>query len=231
MAAYPHTLSDGRTIVIELKRSAKKNLILRPLRTDALSINIPPFLTLPRLQTWLADNEALLLKTLSKTPMPADTGDQLPDWIWFNGFQTALSYHPHPHIELMPSEIRLPQQADTARQRQHLRRFLNARAAERLLPRLRAHVDAVKLQSAAMALSNAKTFWGVCRHNTGIRLNWRLIGAPDFVVDYVCLHELCHLPHPNHSAAFWQLLNRYTPHTEAAKAWLKVHGNELFALG
>ena len=101
---------------------------------------------------------------------------------------------------------------------------------ERLLPRLALHSERLSLRPAAMALSNAKGFWGVCRARTGIRLNWRLIGAPDFVVDYICVHELCHLPHPNHSPRFWALVNRHTPHTEAAKHWLKQHGNELFWL-
>ena len=65
---------------------------------------------------------------------------------------------------------------------------------------------------------------------SGIRLNWRLIGAPDFVADYVCIHELCHLPHPNHSQQFWARVNRHTPHTAAAKQWLKQHGQALFVL-
>jgi len=66
---------------------------------------------------------------------------------------------------------------------------------------------------------------------TGIRLNWRLIGAPDYVADYICIHELCHLPHHDHSPQFWATVNRLTPHTQAAEKWLKAHGRELFALG
>ena len=99
------------------------------------------------------------------------------------------------------------------------------------LERINAVAGRLNLRPAAAALTDAKTFWGVCRARTGIRLNWRLVGAPDFVADYVCVHELCHLPHPNHSAAFWELVGRHTPHTQAAKDWLKRHGRELFVLG
>ena len=112
-----------------------------------------------------------------------------------------------------------------------VKHYLYQHASQRLLPRLQAHATHLDLFLPAAALTNAKTLWGVCRRTTGIRLNWRLIGAPDCVVDYVCIHELCHLTHANHSSHFWALVNQHTSHTTAAKAWLKQYGNELFRLG
>ncbi|WP_416191366.1 M48 family metallopeptidase [Neisseria sp. CCUG12390] len=231
MPRFAHTLSDGLEIAIDLKRSAKKNLILRPIDSRCVSINVPPFLSAARLQKWLSENEALLHRTLAKTPVrPTSDLAEKPEWIWYHGFQTALTDAPQTAITLRPSEILVPQKS-WPQQQTHLRRFLHERAAEYLLPRLARHAEAMDMPPAATALSNAKTFWGVCRHRTGIRLNWRLVGAPEFVADYVCVHELCHLPHPDHSTKFWALVNRHTPHTEAAKVWLKAHGRELFVLG
>lgn len=231
MPRFAHTLSDGLEIAIDLKRSAKKNLILRPIDGQTVSINIPPFLSAAPLQQWLLQNEALLRQTLAKTPArPLANPSEKPAWIWYQGVQTALTDAPQATIALRPSEICLPKK-NWPQQQTHLRRFLHERAAEYLLPRLADHAAAMNMHPAATALSNAKTFWGVCRHRTGIRLNWRLIGAPEFVADYVCVHELCHLPHPDHSAKFWALVNYHTPHTAAAKAWLKAHGQELFVLG
>lgn len=109
--------------------------------------------------------------------------------------------------------------------------WLYCEAERQLLPLLAHHAAQTGWQPAAARLSRAKTFWGVCRPQRGIRLNWRLIGAPDFVQEYVCVHELCHLPHPNHSAAFWQAVRCHTPHTDTARLWLKAYGKELFALG
>ena len=51
------------------------------------------------------------------------------------------------------------------------------------------------------------------------------------VADYVCVHELAHLRHPNHSPAFWAAVEQHTQHRAAATAWLKQHGRELFLLG
>ncbi|MFS6938599.1 M48 family metallopeptidase [Neisseria animaloris] len=223
-----HTLSDGLDITLHLKRSAKKNIILRPLSAAAIRINIPPFLSERQLRLWLQHNEALVLRTLRHTP-PAPTPHTAPEHIWYRGELHQLRTHAQHHISHQPPHFLLPEQP-WAQQKTHLRRFLTERAAETLLPRLRQHAQTLQLFPAATALSNAKTFWGVCRQRTGIRLNWRLIGAPDFVIDYVCVHELCHLPHPDHSPRFWVTVNRHTPHTTAAKQWLKQHGNELFLL-
>lgn len=223
-----HTLSDGLAVSIELKRSAQKNIILRPHTAHSLRINIPPYFSGRQLQAWLDNNEPLLRQALARAPQPAP--DTMPGRIWYRGEAHTLISHTQAHIRREPPHILLPE-APWSRQKTHLRCYLAERAAEHLLPRLSQHAAAMRLQPAATALSNAKTFWGVCRSRTGIRLNWRLIGAPDFVADYVCIHELCHLPHPDHSPRFWAMVNRHTPHTEAAKQWLKQHGSELFVLG
>ena len=106
---HTHTLSDGLTIHIQLKRSAKKNLILRPVSADTVSINIPPFVTQRNFTQWLNDNEAILRRTLNKTPTRQTPTDTLPEWIWYQGVQTALSVHTANHIQNRPSEILLPE--------------------------------------------------------------------------------------------------------------------------
>jgi hypothetical protein len=54
-------------------------------------------------------------------------------------------------------------------------------------------------------------------------LNWRLIQTPDFVSDYVILHELAHLRQMNHSAKFWQEVENLCPDFRRAKLWLRAH--------
>ncbi|MCS4534153.1 M48 family metallopeptidase [Neisseria montereyensis] len=226
---FTHTLSDGLNILIELKRSAKKNIILRPLSTNSIRLNIPPYVNSKQLQSWLRQNEAILRKTLSRAPTATVSAEQMPEHILYRGAYHKLNIHNLPDIYHAPPNILLPD-IPWPQQKTQLRHYLTERAAEILLPRLHYHAENLSLTPAAMALSNAKTFWGVCRSRTGIRLNWRLIGAPDFVIDYICIHELCHLPHPNHSKQFWAMVNHHTPHTHNAKQWLKQYGSELFLL-
>ncbi len=60
--------------------------------------------------------------------------------------------------------------------------------------------------------------------------SWRIVMAPDFVIDYLAAHEVAHLKEMNHSAAFWTLCKTLCPRTEEARRWLKIHGSQLHAL-
>ncbi|MBH6500673.1 M48 family metallopeptidase [Neisseria meningitidis] len=229
MTAFIYTLSDGMELTIEINHRAKKNLIIRPIGTHTVSISVPPHLSAAALNRWLRDNEAVLRRTLAKTP-PQTAENRLPESILFHGRRLALTAHQDTKILLMPSEIRVPEGAPE-KQLALLRDFLERQTHSYLLPRLERHARTVRLFPTAAALTSAKTFWGVCRKTTGIRLNRRLVGAPEYVADYVCIHELCHLAHADHSPAFWELTRRFAPYTPEAKQWLKIHGRELFALG
>jgi len=74
-----------------------------------------------------------------------------------------------------------------------------------------------------------RTLWGSCSGRGTLSFNWRLVLAPPDVVDYVVVHELCHLRVPNHSRVFWTLLERHRPHWRLQRAWLREHGPELLA--
>jgi predicted metal-dependent hydrolase len=72
-----------------------------------------------------------------------------------------------------------------------------------------------------------KRRWGSCSSKGLLSFNYLLIMAPNRVIDYVIVHELCHLIHLNHSAHFWAEVNRYYPQHKAATQWLKVEGGSL----
>jgi predicted metal-dependent hydrolase len=74
-----------------------------------------------------------------------------------------------------------------------------------------------------------RTLWGSCSGRGTLSFNWRLVLAPPDVVDYVIVHELCHLRVPNHSGVFWALLERHRPHWRQQRAWLREYGPELLA--
>jgi predicted metal-dependent hydrolase len=74
-----------------------------------------------------------------------------------------------------------------------------------------------------------RTLWGSCSSRGTLSFNWRLVLAPPDVVDYVVVHELCHLRVPDHSRSFWTLLERNRPHWRDQRAWLREHGPELLA--
>ncbi|MCM1145647.1 MAG: M48 family metallopeptidase [Blautia sp.] len=78
-----------------------------------------------------------------------------------------------------------------------------------------------------ITIRDQKTRWGSCSSKGTLSFNWRLMLAPPSILDYVVVHELCHLTHMNHSAAFWQAVEAIYPDYRIARKWLKEHGNEL----
>jgi predicted metal-dependent hydrolase len=74
-----------------------------------------------------------------------------------------------------------------------------------------------------------RTVWGSCSPRGTLSFNWRLVLAPLEVLDYVVVHELCHLRVPNHSRPFWALVEDQRPRWRDQRDWLRVHGPELLA--
>jgi predicted metal-dependent hydrolase len=86
------------------------------------------------------------------------------------------------------------------------------------------------LNVRATLISNAKTRWGTCNTRNEIRLNWRLIQSPHYVIDYVICHELSHLKYMNHSSNFWQQVQLLFPEYKKAEFYLKENGFKLYRL-
>ena len=78
-------------------------------------------------------------------------------------------------------------------------------------------------------IRDQRTRWGSCSPRGSLSFNWRLALAPFEVLDYVVVHELCHLREPNHSRRFWSLVESRRPGWREQRAWLREHGAELLA--
>lgn len=76
-------------------------------------------------------------------------------------------------------------------------------------------------------IKTQKTRWGSCGPQNDINLNWLLMLAPPIVLEYVVVHELCHIKHKNHSKEFWQLVEDHMPDYLNHRHWLKQHGASL----
>jgi predicted metal-dependent hydrolase len=82
-----------------------------------------------------------------------------------------------------------------------------------------------------LTVRDTRSRWGSCSAKGDLSFCWRLVLAPDFVLDYVVAHEVAHLAEHNHGPRFWKTVATLTPHRDAARAWLKRHGDELRRYG
>ena len=106
-------------------------------------------------------------------------------------------------------------------------RWLREYARAEFEKKVRFYADKMQVSVNRIAVKEQKTRWGSCSAKGTLSFNWRLMLAPPAILDYVVVHELCHLTHMNHSAAFWQAVEAVYPDYRSARRWLKEHGQEL----
>ena len=110
--------------------------------------------------------------------------------------------------------------------------FLKAEAKREIAARAQAKAALVGRPVAAVTLRDTRSRWGSCSGAGRLAFSWRLILAPEFVLDYVVAHEVAHLKEMNHGVRFWRLCATLTDaDPKAARAWLRRHGGGLHAYG
>ena len=120
---------------------------------------------------------------------------------------------------------------DSAHVSRRISDFLRKEARKDLCEAVGRHTLALKIPARSITLKDTRTRWGSCSSRGALNFSWRLILAPPFVLDYLAAHEVAHLKHLNHSAAFWAVTRELCPHMDAAEAWLKQHGSALHRFG
>ena len=80
-------------------------------------------------------------------------------------------------------------------------------------------------------MRDTRSRWGSCSADGKLSFSWRLVMAPEGVLDYVVAHEVVHLVERNHGSRFWDLVTRLTDDAGTARAWLNAHGARLHRYG
>ena len=92
------------------------------------------------------------------------------------------------------------------------------------------HTTTLGGKATAIQVKDTKSRWGSCSSNGRLSFSWRIVMAPDHVLDYLAAHEVAHLQEMNHGPRFWALCLRLCPGTDEARAWLKKNGSDLHAI-
>lgn len=108
--------------------------------------------------------------------------------------------------------------------------WFRGQAAALLQRKAREYAAGLGVSYSRFSIRGQRTRWGSCSHKGTLSFNWRLMMAPEPVVDYVVIHEVAHLREMNHTGRFWRLVAERCPSWREHRKWLNDHGPELSAL-
>ncbi len=125
-------------------------------------------------------------------------------------------------------QIVLPSKTEQDKILKTLKAWYKKQAKQILFDRLSYIESRIKLKSSAFRIGDSKGRWGSCNSKGTICLNFRVLMLPPALIDYVIIHELCHLVEMNHSKKFWKLVSTFLPNVDTLKKSIKEYG---FLLG
>lgn len=112
-----------------------------------------------------------------------------------------------------------------------IQRWLRAQASEQIKWRVAEKADHLGRPFKRISIRDQQTRWGSCSASGNLNFSWRLILAPEHVLDYVVAHEVAHLAEMNHGKRFWAQVADLCDDPGEARAWLRTHGMDLHRYG
>jgi predicted metal-dependent hydrolase len=218
------TFAGGPLEYVLVRRRGRRGVGLKVDETG-LTVSAPLTMPVAKVEAVMQDSERWIRRKIEEW-----RGRQVPQirweegtWLPYLGRPVSLRISPagRAQVALQGEELRVAvrepheeavRRAVTGWYRQEARTHLAARV-ETLAAR-------AGIEPPRFLLSSAMSRWGSCNSRREVRLAWRLVKAPEPLIDYVVCHELAHLRHMNHSAAFWREVARQCPSYEAHRAEL-----------
>jgi len=179
---------------------------------------------LGRNRDWIARKVEELKREAARRPL---LGLDHPGVVWVGGEPLPIERRKGSRsvAELRAGRLRV--NGPAAEAEGAIRRWYRREARRRLTEVAAREGSRLGLRAERIAVRDARTRWGSCTTRGTLSFSWRLLIAPAEVLEYVVVHELCHLRELNHSPAFWALLAEAYPGWRSRAAWLRNHGWEL----
>lgn len=221
----------------QLKVSSRRKTLALELSRGKVTVRTPPWLSLEDIESFILAKQDWLMDKLQNQQHQAPVCQyQDGDNILYLGQRYQLQLMPgrqfFQHLDEQAQSLTLyiPNRVKdrSSYVKNKLKAFYLERAQSHIGERFEQLEQHTGLKAKAMELKFFKSRWGCCYSSGLVRLNPMLMGAPNWVIDCVIIHELCHLTHMNHSAEFWQLNAQFCDHCQPTKAWLKDKSSSLY---
>jgi hypothetical protein len=213
-------------VVVRVRRSSRaRRLSLRISRLDGqVTLTLPTGVRFREAEAFAAERARWIRGHLADLP---DEVVPLPGAaIPFEGRMLPIEAAPRRGVAIREDRILVPDtRVETTPAR--LAAVLKHAARDRLVEASARHAAAVGCAFGKVTLRDTRSRWGSCSAQGNLMYSWRLVMAPPEVLDYVAAHEVAHLVHMDHSAAFWRQCERLFPDHKAQRRWLREEGGGL----
>ncbi len=211
-----------------IRRRGARRLTLSVSRaTGVATMTLPPRMPLAEAQAFAAKHQSWLQARMAAMPdsVPFVDGMSLP----YRGRTLRVVRRDGRGVRLDGDTVEVggaPEALPGA-----LERWLRAQARTRLLARSTAHAETLGTTFSRISIKDTRSRWGSCSASGTLSYSWRVILAPDEVLDYLAAHEVSHLREMNHSARFWAHVKTLRPDYHEQQNWLRDHGPDLHRYG
>lgn len=231
-SSEPSFTGGGRTrtlIVRRVARARAMRLTIDP-RDGAVRLTLPPRAALRPALAWAEGKRPWIEATLAT--VPADRPIVARGMLPFEGVEHVIDWDVAHGRRVTVADGRLIVGGPIDSLTPRVVRWLRAEALVRLAAETRALAGSAGLRVARVGVGDPRSRWGSCTTSGDIRYSWRLILAPAAVREATVAHEVAHLIHMDHSAAFHAAVANLLGREPAAeRAWLKAHGAGLHRVG
>ena len=215
----------GRDVAYLLTRSRRRTLALS-VGISGVRVNVPYWVTLREIEGFIRERAEWLQQILERRELAQATRLADGSTVWYLGRALKLRCFPGLFEEVRRVRHELWVSGAGEAVPALIAEWLRHKAAQ-LLPRRARRYGARLGRRCETGLMAGGSRWGSCTARGRIRLNWQLIGAPLWVIDYVAAHEAAHLVHLDHSPRFWSQVEVLHPRWREARDWLRAHGDML----
>lgn len=222
----PEAISIGDPpIEIRLRRNPRaRRMTLRHAQTAPSAVlTLPLGVSVARARSFALQNEGWLRRQMAAAParIPVVHGARLP----YRGDEMTILPSPDGRDRIGADALLVGGSPERAGAR--AARLLREAARERCLAAAEIHAARLGRRIGRFTLRDPKARWGSCTSAGDLMFSWRLVMAPDEVLDYVAAHEAAHLVHMDHSPRFWAEVAALCPQMAEARAWLRRNGPSL----
>lgn len=212
-----------------LIRSDRKTTAIRVLTDGSVEIRAPGHLPLREIERFLEEKKGWIEKhrqiMLDRYPTDLD-----PRKIMYRGYWKDIRPAAEDGLFFDGEFFYAPVDWEEDFLKNALQEMMKKLAKKELVPLVHMMASEMGLTPARITITGAKTKWGSCSNGKNLSFSWRLMAAPQDVIEYVICHELCHMTEMNHSSRFWALVEKRIPdwrqkreRLAAVQSWLDAY--------